>query len=200
MVVANVGVSIPVFVLGLLLAYVFAVVLKDTPSRCRRRAGSARASASSPLAERMGPRGLQGPPGRSSTSVRHLHARRARSPASGTSLVDAFRHLILPAIALGTIPLAIIARITRSSLLDVLGLDYMRTARAKGLGERLVVVRHAMRNALLPVVTVIGLPARRAAVGGAVLTETIFNLPASGGRCTRRSPAVTTSSSRASRW
>ena len=73
------------------------------------------------------------------------------------ALVDAFRHLILPAIALGTIPLAIIARITRSSLLEVLGLDYVRTARAKGLDERTVVLRHATRNALLPVVTIIGL-------------------------------------------
>src|SRR5207344_2968232 len=73
------------------------------------------------------------------------------------ALFDATRHLILPAIVLGTIPLAIIARITRSSLLDTLGLDYMRTARAKDLDERGVVLRHAARNALLPVVTIIGL-------------------------------------------
>ena len=70
---------------------------------------------------------------------------------------DAARHLILPAIALGTIPLAIIARITRSSLLEVLGLDYVRTARAKGLTRAPVVIRHATRNAMLPVVTIIGL-------------------------------------------
>jgi ABC-type dipeptide/oligopeptide/nickel transport system permease component len=89
--------------------------------------------------------------------------------------VDAFRHLILPAIALGTIPLAIIARITRSSLLEVLGQDYVRTARAKGLGERSVVLRHAARNALLPVVTIIGLQLG-ALLSGAVLTETVFNL------------------------
>jgi peptide/nickel transport system permease protein len=88
---------------------------------------------------------------------------------------DAARHLILPAIALGTIPLAIIARITRSSLLEVLGLDYVRTARAKGLTERTVVLRHATRNALLPVVTVIGLQLG-ALLSGAVLTETVFNL------------------------
>ena len=89
---------------------------------------------------------------------------------------DAFRHLILPAIALGTIPLAIIARMTRSSLLDVLGLDYVRTARAKGLAERLVVLpARACRNALLPVVTIIGLQLG-ALLSGAVLTETIFNL------------------------
>jgi peptide/nickel transport system permease protein len=88
---------------------------------------------------------------------------------------DALRHLILPAVALGTIPLAIIARITRSSLLEVLGLDYVRTARAKGLTERTVVLRHATRNALLPVVTVIGLQLG-ALLSGAVLTETVFNL------------------------
>ena len=90
-------------------------------------------------------------------------------------LGDALRHMILPAIALGTIPMAIIARMTRSSLLDVLGQDYIRTARAKGLRERLVVSRHAMRNALLPVVTVVGL-SLGGLLSGAVLTETIFNL------------------------
>ena len=93
----------------------------------------------------------------------------------GRRWADALRHLILPAIALGTIPLAIIARITRSSLLEVLGLDYVRTARAKGLAERSVILRHAMRNALLPVVTVIGLQLG-ALLSGAVLTETMFNL------------------------
>ncbi|MGH2357216.1 MAG: ABC transporter permease, partial [Candidatus Limnocylindria bacterium] len=90
-------------------------------------------------------------------------------------LGDAFVHMILPALALGTIPMAIIARMTRSSLLDVLGLDYVRTARSKGLTNRLVLYRHALRNALLPVVTVIGL-SLGALLSGAVLTETIFNL------------------------
>jgi peptide/nickel transport system permease protein len=94
-------------------------------------------------------------------------------------LGDALRHLILPAVAVGTIPLAIIARMTRSSLLEVLGLDYVRTARAKGLRERSVVVRHGMRNALLPVVTVIGL-SLGGFLSGAVLTETIFNLTGMG--------------------
>jgi ABC-type dipeptide/oligopeptide/nickel transport system permease component len=88
---------------------------------------------------------------------------------------DAFRHLILPAVALGTIPMAIIARITRSSLLEVMGLDYVRTARAKGLPERSVILRHAARNALLPVVTIVGLQLG-ALLSGAVLTETVFNL------------------------
>ncbi len=84
------------------------------------------------------------------------------------------RHMILPAIAVGTIPLAIVARMTRSSVLEVLNQDYVRTARAKGLRELIVVNRHALRNALLPVVTVIGLNFGLLA-SGAVLTETIFN-------------------------
>jgi peptide/nickel transport system permease protein len=86
---------------------------------------------------------------------------------------DAFKHLILPSIALGTIPMAIIARLTRSNLLDVMGLDYIRTARAKGLGQRLILFRHAMRNALLPLVTIVGLQFG-GLLGGAVLTETVF--------------------------
>jgi peptide/nickel transport system permease protein len=88
---------------------------------------------------------------------------------------DAVKHMILPAIALATIPLAIIARITRSSLLEVMGSDYVRTARAKGAKEGRVVVRHGLRNSLLPVVTIIGL-SLGALLGGAVLTETIFGL------------------------
>jgi peptide/nickel transport system permease protein len=75
--------------------------------------------------------------------------------------------------------MAIIARLTRSNLLDVLGADYIRTARSKGLGERFVLFRHAMRNALLPLVTVIGLQFG-ALLGGAVLTETVFSLPGVG--------------------
>jgi peptide/nickel transport system permease protein len=89
--------------------------------------------------------------------------------------MDAIRHLILPAVALGTIPMAIIARMTRSSLLEVLGQDFVRTARAKGMGPRVVMFRHGLRNALLPVVTVIGLSIG-ALLSGAVLTETIFGL------------------------
>ena len=83
--------------------------------------------------------------------------------------------MILPAVALATIPLAIIARITRSSLLEVMGKDYIRTARAKGADEKRVVRHHALRNALLPVVTIIGLQ-MGLLLGGAVLTETVFNL------------------------
>jgi ABC-type dipeptide/oligopeptide/nickel transport system permease component len=94
-------------------------------------------------------------------------------------LVDAFRHLILPAIALGTIPLAIIARITRSSLLEVMGRDYVRTARAKGLPDLGVLRRHAVRNAVLPIATIIGLQVGLL-LSGAVLTETVFGLAGMG--------------------
>ena len=82
-------------------------------------------------------------------------------------------HLILPAIALGSIPLAIIVRITRASVLDVVHEDYVRTAEAKGLHERTITRRHVLRNALLPVVTVIGLQAGLL-LSGAILTETVF--------------------------
>jgi dipeptide transport system permease protein len=92
---------------------------------------------------------------------------------------DALRHLILPAIALGTIPLAVIARMTRSAMLEVLGEDYVRTARAKGLPAWRVIGVHALRNALIPVVTVIGLQVG-ALMAGAVLTETIFSWPGIG--------------------
>ena len=89
------------------------------------------------------------------------------------AFVDSLRHLILPAIALGTIPLAIIMRITRASVIDVMNEDYVRTANAKGLSGRTVDNRHILRNALLPVVTVIGLQLGLL-LGGAILTETIF--------------------------
>ena len=92
---------------------------------------------------------------------------------------DALRHLVLPAIVLGTIPLAVIARITRSSMLEVLSEDYVRTARAKGLSPFRVIGLHALRNALIPVVTVIGLQIGTA-LAGAVLTETIFSWPGVG--------------------
>jgi dipeptide transport system permease protein len=112
-------------------------------------------------------------------------------PETGFLLIDALRagdtgafwsalhHLVLPAIVLGTVPLAVIARMTRSAMLEVLGEDYIRTARAKGLSRLRVVGLHALRNALIPVVTVIGLQ-----VGvlftGAILTETIFSWPGVG--------------------
>lgn len=92
---------------------------------------------------------------------------------------SAVQHMLLPAIALGTIPLAAVARITRSSMLEVLGEDYMRTARAKGMSRPRVIVVHGLRNALVPVITVIGLLAG-VIVTGAVLTETIFSWPGIG--------------------
>jgi dipeptide transport system permease protein len=95
------------------------------------------------------------------------------------AFLDAVRHLILPAIVLGTIPLAVIARMTRSSMLEVLNEDYVRTARAKGLPPRRVIGIHALRNALIPVVTIIGLQVGTL-VAGAVLTETIFSWPGVG--------------------
>ncbi len=112
-------------------------------------------------------------------------------PWSGFMLIDAWfsddpgaigsalAHLILPTIVLGTIPLATIARMTRSSMLEVLGEDYIRTARAKGLSGVRVVIIHALRNALIPVVTVIGLQVGTL-LGGAILTETIFSWPGVG--------------------
>lgn len=92
---------------------------------------------------------------------------------------DALRHLILPAIVLGTIPLAVIARMTRSSMLEVLGEDYVRTARAKGASPWRVILVHALRNALIPVVTVTGLQVG-VMLAGAILTETIFSWPGIG--------------------
>ncbi|HEY0836115.1 MAG TPA: ABC transporter permease subunit [Azospirillum sp.] len=95
------------------------------------------------------------------------------------ALRSALRHLVLPALVLGTIPLAVVARMTRSAMLEVLGDDYIRTARAKGLTELRVIGLHALRNALIPVVTVIGLQVGTL-LGGAILTETIFAWPGIG--------------------
>ncbi|MEX2008658.1 MAG: ABC transporter permease subunit [Dongiaceae bacterium] len=112
-------------------------------------------------------------------------------PVTGFMLIDsllsgqagafksAARHLILPALVLGTIPLAVIARMTRSAMLEVLGEDYIRTARAKGLPPLRVIGLHALRNALIPVVTVIGLQVG-VLLAGAILTETIFSWPGIG--------------------
>jgi dipeptide transport system permease protein len=95
------------------------------------------------------------------------------------AFISALSHLILPMIALGTIPLAVIARMTRSSMLEVLNEDYIRTAKAKGLSPLRVVWIHALRNALIPVITVIGLQVGTL-MGGAILTETIFSWPGVG--------------------
>ena len=90
-----------------------------------------------------------------------------------------FEHLFLPSLTLGLINAAVIARMTRSSMLEVLRMDYVRTARAKGLRERVVVYRHAFRNALIPIVTIVGITAG-VMLGGSVITETVFNLPGVG--------------------
>jgi dipeptide transport system permease protein len=106
-------------------------------------------------------------------------AQRADPEINAGAVWDAARHLILPAIVLGTIPLAVIARMTRSSMLEVLREDYVRTARAKGLSPLRVVFVHTLRNALIPVLTVVGLQVGTL-MGGAVLTETIFSWPGIG--------------------
>ena len=155
MTAALVGFSMPIFWWGLLLILLFSVTLGWTP-----------------VSGRM--------------AVRYFI-----EPVTGFVLIDAWlagdwgafksalQHLILPAIALGTIPLAVIARMTRSSMLEVLNDDYIRTARAKGLPPWRVVGLHALRNALIPVITVIGLQVG-ALLSGAILTETIFSWPGVG--------------------
>ncbi len=178
--IANIGVSMPVFWLGLMLAYLFAIILKGTalqlPPGTRLSAGVSIA----PLAETWG---LAEPPtgwlGFFYSLISNSVVINSVLTGNIEVLLDALKHLIVPALALGTIPLAIIARMTRSSLLDVLGQDYVRTARAKGLIERLVIFRHALRNALIPIVTVIGLQ-MGGLLSGAVLTETVFSLPGVG--------------------
>lgn len=175
MVFANLGVSIPVFVLGLLLAYLFAIVLKDTPFALPPSGRLSSGVNVLPLTEVWGLENVTGALRGLLDFVSGLYILTSVITGQWAAGVDAFRHLILPAVALSTIPMAIIARITRSSLLEVLGQDFVRTARAKGLKERTVVLRHGARNAMLPVVTVIGLQLG-ALLSGAVLTETIFNL------------------------
>jgi peptide/nickel transport system permease protein len=172
---ANIGVSIPIFVLGLLLAFVFAILLKGTPFSLPPSGRLSPGLSLPPLTESWHLQVLGGPPRAVLDFVSNIYTVNALITGHWDVLVDALRHLILPAVALGTIPLAIIARITRSSLLDVMGLDYVRTARAKGLADFRVVRRHAFPNAVLPVVTIIGLQLG-SLLGGAVLTETIFNL------------------------
>jgi peptide/nickel transport system permease protein len=179
MVVANIGVSVPVFVLGLLLAYFFAVTLRGTPFALPPSGLLSAGVPHQDLAIVWGMEDLAGFPRAVLDFVSNMTIISSLISGQWEALVDGFRHLILPMVALGTIPMAIIARMTRSSMLDVLGLDYIRTARAKGAPERIVNRRHAFRNALLPVVTVIGL-SLGALLSGAVLTETIFLLPGVG--------------------
>lgn len=174
MVVANVGVSMPVFWLGLMLQYVFAVLLKDTPLHLPPSGRLAAGVTIAPLYQTWGWT-VSGAVKSLLDFISNMHVVNALVTGNWSVLKDALQHLVLPAIALGTIPMSIIARMTRSSLLEVMGLEYIRTARAKGLVERAVIVRHALRNTMLPVVTVIGLQFG-ILLAGAVLTETIFNL------------------------
>jgi peptide/nickel transport system permease protein len=150
-----IGISIPIFFLAIILKYVFAVKL-----------------------------GLLPTVGRISVLINLDHPTNfyvldAILAGDLEALWDVLKHLILPAIALGTIPLAIVARITRAAVLDVQNEDYVRTARAKGLPPRIVDRRHVFRNALLPISTIVGLQTGLL-LSGAVLTETVFAWPGMG--------------------
>jgi peptide/nickel transport system permease protein len=173
---ANTGVSMPVFWLGLMLAYVFALALKDTPFQLPPSGRLSPGLITVPFYEVWN---LNLTEGAATYTILNFFSRMNILNgvlSSDFGLVkDALKHLILPAMALGTIPMALIARMSRSAMLEVLGQDYIRTARAKGLRQRVVVMKHAFRNALLPLVTVIGL-SLGGLLGGAVLTETVFNL------------------------
>jgi peptide/nickel transport system permease protein len=155
LVTSLIGISIPIFFLAILLKYLFAVELGWLPSIGRQ---DVLISADHPTGFYV----LDG--------IITLNFEAAW---------DAALHLILPAIALGSIPLAIVARITRASVLDVQNEDYVRTARAKGVAPRLVDERHIFRNAMLPIVTIIGLQTGLL-LSGAILTERVFSIPGMG--------------------
>lgn len=175
MIGANVGVSMPVFWLGLMLAYVFAVILKDTPFALPPSGRLPAGYAVTPFYVAWGLAKDANSASEFMIFISRLNILNAILTLNGDLLVNALRYMILPAVAVGTIPMSIIARMTRSSVLETLGQDYVRTARAKGLRESVVVIHHAVRNAMLPVVTIIGLNFG-GLVSGAVLTETIFGL------------------------
>ena len=149
------GVSIPIFFLALILKYIFAVKLGWLPSVGRQDV----------LIDARHPT--------------NFYVLDGVVTGNWTAAWDALKHLVLPAIALGSIPLAIITRITRAAVLDVQNEDYVRTARAKGLAPRTVDRRHVLRNALLPVTTIIGLQVGLL-LSGAILTETVFAFPGLG--------------------
>ena len=176
MVGSNIGVSMPVFWLGLMLAYVFALLLKGTPFQLPPSGRLTSGVESVPFFELWGwTLDLESGLGRLAQFCANFLLFNSLITFQWEAFGDALRHLILPSLALGTIPMAIIARMTRSAMLEVLGRDYVRTARAKGLANVAVTLRHAFRNALLPVITIIGLQLGTI-FSGAVLTETIFNL------------------------
>jgi peptide/nickel transport system permease protein len=148
-VVSLLGISVPIFVLGLTLQYIFGVQLGLLPVSGR-------------VDVRLG-----------IDNVTNFMLVDTLIAGQFGAFIDALRHLVLPAVALGSIPLAIITRITRAAVLDVSNEDYVRTARAKGLHTRRIDDRHIMRNAWLPVTTVIGLQVG-GLLAGAVITETVF--------------------------
>jgi peptide/nickel transport system permease protein len=155
MLIALIGVSMPIFWLGLMEQWIFSLQLKWLPS-------IGRMDVRDPI-----------------DAITNLYLLDAVLNGRWDQLWPVIKHLILPGVALGTIPMAIIARMTRSSMLEVMRSDYIRTAKAKGLSQFFVVYKHALKNALIPVVTVIGLQTGLL-LGGAVLTETIFAWPGVG--------------------
>jgi peptide/nickel transport system permease protein len=178
---ANVGVSMPIFWLGLLLAYLFALVLKGTPFQLPPSGRLSAGMSMLPLAKTWGLQDITGIKAFLLALLSNSAIMNGLLTGNYALTFDALKHLILPSVAVSTVSLAIIARMTRSALIDVLGQDYIRTARAKGLAYALVVRRHALRNALIPIVTVIGIQTG-GLLSGAVLTETIFSLPGVGSR------------------
>jgi peptide/nickel transport system permease protein len=155
MVVSLIGVSMPIFWLGLVLMIIFSVNLGLVPL-------SGRLSYDVEL-----------------EVITNLYVLDSILTANWTAFKDAVWHLILPAFTLSTIPMATISRITRSSMLEVLRQDYIRTARAKGLSLWVVHYKHALKNAMIPIITVVGLQFG-ILLGGAILTETIFAWPGIG--------------------
>lgn len=155
MVASLFGVSMPVFWLGLMLMLVFSLSLGWFPMSGRAGVGT------------------------DITIITNFYILDAILAWDWEALKDVLRHLALPAVALSTIPLAIVARMTRSSMLEVLRQDYIKTAKAKGLSQTKVVLKHALRNGLIPVVTVVGLQFG-ILMGGAILTETVFAWPGVG--------------------
>lgn len=155
MVAALLGVSMPIFWLGLMMIIIFSVTLGWLPASGRIAIG-------------FKPEDITG-----------LYLVDSLLTGDKESFWNALKHLMMPALALGAYSTAIIARMTRATMLETIRQDYVRTARAKGLREPVVVVKHALRNALIPIVTVIGLQ-MGALLGGAVLTETVFSWPGIG--------------------
>ncbi len=155
-IIAIVGYSLPIFWLALMLQYVFAYQFPIFPLEGRLSAGMT-----------------------SPTTFTGFYVLDSILSGNGATLLSSLHHLLLPAFTLGFATLAIILRMMRSSMLEVMGSDYIRTARAKGLSERTVIYKHALRNAMIPTITVTGL-AFGGLLSGAVLTETIFNWPGMG--------------------